>query len=99
MLERRVAAEYPALAGKNGLSGCVEFKVLIDGEGKPQEIVVIKSFPDTTFNRNAYEALRKWRWTAGAENPQQQPVLTTIQLDFTTQNSVNYAQAYSACKI
>ena len=99
IVERKVAPEYPADAGKNGISGCVEFTLLIDGDGKPQNLTVVKSFPGSTFNRKAYEALRKWQWTPGADNTQKQPVLTTIQLDFTTQKSVNHAEAYSACKI
>lgn len=99
VVERKVAPEYPADAGKNSISGCVEFTLLIDGNGKPQNLTVIKSFPGSTFNKKAYEALRKWQWAPGASNMQKQPVLTTIQLDFTTQKSVNHAEAYSACKI
>ncbi|HEX5792048.1 MAG TPA: energy transducer TonB, partial [Rheinheimera sp.] len=60
---------------------------------------VIKSFPGEMFNKKAYEALRQWQWLPTAINKQKQPVLTTIQLDFTTRNSVNHAEAYSACKI
>ncbi|EHR39365.1 energy transducer TonB [Alishewanella jeotgali] len=99
VVERKVAPEYPAEAGKNNISGCVAFTLLIDGNGKPQNLTVIKSFPGSTFNKKAYEALRKWRWTASESNNQNQPVLTTIQLDFTTQKSVNHAEAYSACVI
>ena len=99
VVERKVAPEYPLAAGKNGISGCVEFTLLIDGDGKPQNLTVIKSFPGSTFNKKAYEALRKWQWTPAASNTQKQPVLTTIQLDFTTQKSVNHAEAYAACKI
>ena len=99
VVKRKIAPEYPADAGEKGISGCVEFTLLIDGDGKPQNLTVIKSFPGTTFNKKAYDALRKWQWTPGADNAQKQPVLTTIQLDFTTRKSVNHAEAYSACKI
>ena len=99
VVDRVVVPGYPATAGKNGISGCVEFTLLIDANGKPQNMAVIKSFPGSTFNKKAYEALRKFRWAPGASNTQKQPVLTTIQLDFTTQKSVNHAEAYSACKI
>lgn len=99
LIERKVAAEYPVAAGKNAISGCVEFSLLIDSNGKAQNLKIIKSFPGSTFNKKAYEALQKWQWIPGAGNTQKQPVLTTVQLDFTTKKSVNYAQAYSACKI
>ena len=99
IVERKVAPEYPLAAGKNGISGCVEFTLSIDSDGKPQNLTVIKSFPGSTFNKKAYEALKRWLWVAATSNTQKQPVLTTIQLDFTTQKSINHAEAYAACKI
>lgn len=99
VVKRKVAPEYPPAAGKKGISGCVEFTLLIDSDGKPQNLTVIKNFPGSTFNRKAYEALRKWQWTAAESNTEKQPVLTTIQLDFTTQKSVNHADAFAACKV
>lgn len=99
VVERKFAPEYPLDASKNGISGCVEFTLLIDGDGKPQNLKVIKSFPGSTFNKKAYEALRKWQWAPATSNTQKQSVLTTIQLDFTTQKSVNHAEAFAACKI
>lgn len=97
--ERKVAPDYPEYAGKNAISGCVEFTLLINEEGKPQNITVSKSFPGATFNKQAYEALRKWQWEPSSDNTQRQPVLTTVQLDFVTPKSVNYDDAYKACKI
>ena len=99
VVDRVVVPGYPATAGQNGISGCVEFTLIIDANGKPQNMEVIKSFPGSTFNKKAYEALRKFRWAPSITNTQKQPVLTTMQLDFTTQKSVNHAEAYSACKI
>jgi len=98
-VKRKVVPEYPPMAGKNGISGCVEFSLLIGADGKPQNMTVIKSFPGEMFNKKAYQALSKWQWHPAAANKQKQPVLTTIQLDFITRNSVNHAEAYSACKI
>ncbi|MDP2714144.1 energy transducer TonB [Rheinheimera sp.] len=98
-VKHKVVPEYPRMAGQNGISGCVEFSLLIGADGKPQNMTVIKSFPGEMFNKKAYEALSQWQWLPAAMNKQKQPVLTTIQLDFTTRNSVNHAKAYSACKI
>jgi protein TonB len=97
VVDRMVVPRYPVTAGKNGISGCVEFTLIIDVDGKPQNMAVIKSFPGSTFNKKAYEALRKWRWAPSASNTQKQPVLTTIQLDFTTKKSVNLDKAYKSC--
>jgi protein TonB len=99
VVERRVAPYYPVAAKENNTSGCAEFVLLIDSNGKPQNIKLIKSFPGTTFSTAAYESLRKWQWTPSASNPQKQAVLTTIQIDFSTQNPLNHADAYKACKI
>ena len=98
-VKRKVVPEYPRMAGQNGISGCVEFSLLIGADGKPQNMSVIKSFPGKMFNKKAYEALSQWQWLPAAANKQKQPVLTTIQLDFTTQKSVNHEEAYKACKI
>ncbi len=99
LVEHKVIPYYPVAAEGDNISGCVEFTLLIDSNGKPQNITVIKSFPGTTFNTAAYESLQKWKWTPSAINTEKQSVLTTIQIDFSTQEPVNHAEAYSACKI
>ncbi|MGP9799348.1 energy transducer TonB [Rheinheimera sp. NSM] len=50
-VKRKAVPEYPPMAGQNGISGCVEFSLLIGTDGKPQNMTVIKSFPGEMFNK------------------------------------------------
>ncbi|MFH1860360.1 MAG: TonB family protein [bacterium] len=59
-----VKIEYPALACK-GINGLILLKILVDGEGKPDRIEVIRDdlrqFP--SFAENAIKAVRKWQFS------------------------------------
>lgn len=81
---KRVEPVYPAGAARDEYSGCVEFTFIINESGKAQNIQIIKSVPRNTFNKSATRALKKFRWKATKKNSLLKPVLTTIQMDFTT---------------
>jgi len=75
---------YPTSAVRNDISGCVEFSFVISELGKAQNIQIIKSVPENIFNKAATKSLKKFRWAATNNNDVLQPVLTTLQLDFST---------------
>lgn len=75
---------YPISAAKNDISGCVEFSFVINGSGNAHNIKIIKSVPQKIFNKAATKSLKEFRWAATDKNKLLQPVLTTIQLDFST---------------
>jgi protein TonB len=75
---------YPVSAARKDISGCVEFSFVINESGKAQNIQIIKSVPDKIFNKAAIESLKKFKWSAADNNKLLQPVLTTLQLEFST---------------
>ncbi|WP_105168349.1 energy transducer TonB [Pseudoalteromonas sp. T1lg23B] len=88
---------YPIDAAKKGLSGCVDFIVGINSNGKLSTYKVHQSYPQGVFDEYALVALSKWRWEAAENNHDKQPVLTTIQMDFMIQGSTNKIDANSHC--
>jgi TonB family protein len=76
--------KYPIDAAKKGISGCVDFSFVINGDGKAQNIQVIKAIPDSTFIQSATKSLKKFRWQPTELNNLRQPAITTLQLDFST---------------
>ena len=98
-VDERGAPEYPQQAKTQRISGCVEFALIIDSNGKAINPKIIKAFPEGVFNKQAMKAIKKWKWAPTGTNPDRQPVLTTIQHDFVVRESQNWKEAYSNCKI
>jgi len=97
--DKKVAPEYPLGAAKKGLSGCVEFSLVIGSNGRAVSPKIIKSFPEGVFDIKATRAIKKWIWSATPSNTKRNPVATTIQLDFVVKDSINRKSAYKVCKI
>lgn len=89
---------FPAKARRKGLSGCVDLKVRVDGNGRGTGYKIITSYPEGVFDDKAVLALDKWRWSPTASNKERTPVLTTVQLDFRLIGSRNEKQAQANCK-
>lgn len=99
IVDKKVAPKYPLLAAKKRMSGCVEFLLVIDSNGKALKPEIIKEFPEGVFGVPAYKAIKKWSWKPTLSNTARMPVLTTIQLDFVVKDSHNGKNAFKACKI
>lgn len=97
--DKRVAPNYPIAAAKKRISGCVEFSLVIDSNGKAVAPKIIKSFPEGVFHAEASKAIKKWSWQPAPSNLDKKSVSTTIQLDFFVKDSANGKNAYQACKI
>ena len=98
-IKNSVNPSYPIDAARNRLSGCVEFEVTIDSNGKASQMNVIKSFPKHVFNKKGRLAMQKWKWEATEANAKKTPVITTVRLDFWVEGSINLDEAYSACQV
>jgi TonB family protein len=61
-LLKKVEPVYPELAKKAGLEGKVWVKILVDTEGKPKQVVILKSDSDV-FNQVAVDAANQFLFT------------------------------------
>lgn len=94
---KRIDPRYPSEAARQGLSGCVQVMVGINGNGRMAEYKIKSSYPEDIFDNAAANALSKWRWKASELNANKDPILTIIQLDFMVQGSSNRDEAEKMC--
>lgn len=71
--------EYPEIAKRAGITGKVFVKVLVDKEGRPKKVVVIKSDSEL-FNEAAKEAAMKSAFSPALQN--QHPISVWIVLPY-----------------
>ncbi len=64
---KRVEPKYPELAMRAGLEGKVTVKIWVDKEGKPKQVLVLKSDAEI-FNEPAIEAAKQWLFTPAYMN-------------------------------
>jgi protein TonB len=96
VVTNRSHPNYPVSAARKGISGCVEFPFVISESGKAQNIEIIKSVPDKIFNEAAKKSLKESRWAATDNNNSLQPVLTTLQLEFSTSPKQKVAECIAS---
>lgn len=58
----KVDAKYPKEAYKKGIEGWVWLEFDVDKSGAVKDVDIIDAFPDKTFNRAIYNAVRRWRY-------------------------------------
>nr|WP_275658383.1 energy transducer TonB [Vibrio sp. Isolate25] len=58
----RVEPKYPTKAMKRQVEGYVVLKFTIDPTGRPTDIEVVEASPKRMFERNAIQALKKWKY-------------------------------------
>jgi periplasmic protein TonB len=76
---KRVEPKYPELAMRAGLEGKVWVKIWVDKEGKPRQVVVLKSDAEI-FNEPAVEAAKQWLFTPAYMN--NGPVAVWVSIPF-----------------
>ena len=57
-----VDAIYPKAAYEKGIEGWVWLEFDVDKSGAVKDVDIIDAFPDKTFNRAIYNAVRRWRY-------------------------------------
>jgi len=80
----RVEPRYPPAAARDGIEGWVRLRFSINETGGVEDIEVIEAEPRRIFDREARQALMRWRYAPKVIDgvPQRQEGLT-VQLDFT----------------
>jgi protein TonB len=76
---KKVEPKYPELAMRAGLEGKVWVKIWVDKEGKPRQVVVLKSDAEI-FNEPAVEAAKQWLFTPAYMN--NGPVAVWVSIPF-----------------
>ncbi|HEX6364238.1 MAG TPA: TonB family protein [Albitalea sp.] len=74
---------YTAAAMRQRIQGQVHLQAVIDTEGKPTDIKVVRSLdPTYGLDANAVAALEAWRFKPGTREGKPVPVLVTVELTF-----------------
>ena len=55
-------AVYPRIAIRHHIEGFVTYEFNVDSQGRPQNLRVLESKPEGTFERSVKLALKKWRF-------------------------------------
>ncbi|OCQ23148.1 hypothetical protein A7985_04140 [Pseudoalteromonas luteoviolacea] len=62
--------------------GCVNLEFVVGSNGKPQDIVVKKSFPDNQMIANTITSFSKSKFVAGKSNPKSAPMVSNLIFTF-----------------
>ena len=79
---RKVQPIYPFAAKKQGLTGEVVVRCLIQPEGRATHIRVVASEPDGVFDEATIRAIEKWRFKPGILGGDPVPTWVRIPLKF-----------------
>ncbi|KJY93806.1 MULTISPECIES: energy transducer TonB [Pseudoalteromonas] len=55
--------KYPLALAKRKLAGCTVFKVMIDADGKTDDIELIASIPSKKLAKHAKQLIKSWQWS------------------------------------
>lgn len=83
---RTVAPKYPNELRRDGTSGLVTVKVLIDEKGNVAEAEVEKS-SNEAFKAPAVEAVRKWKFKPGKRDGEAVALRVSIPIQFSVSDS------------
>jgi len=83
----RINPDYPMRAAQRGLEGWVTVEFTITPLGSVKDVQVVASEPGTVFDRNAVQAVRKWKYNPKIEDgvAVERPGMQTT-LEFTMEN-------------
>lgn len=81
---RRAPAQYPPQAKRQGVEGFVELDVLVDAQGNPEEIRVVRSEPSGVFDKSAVRAVMRWKFEPARRNGTAEPARTRTVIQFRT---------------
>lgn len=81
----RIEPRYPIAAAKGGIEGSVVLRFDINPDGSVSNVVVVKSVPETVFDKEATRALNKWVYQKSESGSKGE----MVQLDFIMDGSKN----------
>lgn len=80
----RVEPRYPAAAARDGIEGYVVLRFTINETGGVEDIEIIEAQPRRIFDREARQALTRWRYAPKVvDGVAQRQEGQTVRLDFT----------------
>ncbi len=92
-------AKYPQEAYEKGQEGWVWLDFDIDQSGAVKDVEILDSFPDNTFNRAIYNAVRRWRYEPYMVNGKAQVYRNrSLIYHFTTFKGKRYQESFASQK-
>ncbi len=85
-VNRRVDPVYPPASRRAGEEGTGVFRVLVDANGRPQEVTVLKSSGFPRLDEAAVTAIRKWVFKPAMQSGQAMQSWTKVQVKFELKN-------------
>ena len=76
---QRMPPVYPLTARRQGLQGTAMVRARFDAQGRPEDVAVVASSGSASLDDAAREAVRRWRFRAGAAGVLDMPI--TFRLD------------------
>jgi protein TonB len=86
-VNRRVDPVYPAASRRAGEEGTGVFRVLVDANGRPQDVSVVTSTGHPRLDEAAMTAIKKWTFKAAMQAGQAVQSYTKVQVKFELQNA------------
>jgi protein TonB len=78
----RVEPVYPAASRRAGEEGTVRLKVLVDENGRPRDVNVVKASGFARLDEAAIDAVRKWRFVAASDGTKKIMAWTQVAVTF-----------------
>ena len=78
---------YPSLARKRGWQGTVLLEVDVQSDGKVKSIQIKKSSSYKLLDREALDAVRKWRFSPGLKSGEPVPMKVIVPIHFLLQDN------------
>jgi protein TonB len=78
----RVEPIYPSASRRAGEQGTVRLKVLVDANGRPHDVNVVKGSGFARLDDAAVEAVRKWRFVAATNGTNKIQAWTQVAVTF-----------------
>jgi TonB family protein len=92
----KVDAIYPKEAYSKGIEGWVWLEFDVDKSGAVKDVDIIDAFPNKTFNRSIYNAVRRWRYEPYLVNGQVENYSSrSLLYHFTTFKGKRYQASFS----
>ncbi|HEU4625596.1 MAG TPA: TonB family protein [Steroidobacteraceae bacterium] len=86
-VNRRVDPVYPAASRRAGEEGMGVFRVLVDANGRPQDVTVVSSTGHPRLDEAAIAAILKWTFSPAMQAGQAVQSYTKVQVKFELQNA------------
>lgn len=81
-VRRQVAARYPLRAEREGITGYVALRAIVEPDGRVSRVEITDASPRGVFEDAARDALSRWRFSPGRDKGRAVRVWITTRLEF-----------------